>query len=100
MSPDWISVVGGIRCPGFGSENWRSSKLGTVKQLTGVEVRSSDQSKQIQELLLTLKSLVQATEVCLTGVRTDNKEAQELIELAKQLTYRARVLIDIALPER
>jgi hypothetical protein len=74
--------------------------LGTVKQLAGAEGRSSDQSKQIQELLLTLKSLVQATEVCLTGVRTDNKEAQELIELAKQLTCRARVLIDIALPER
>ena len=48
---------------------------------------SPDHSKQIQELLVTLKSLVRATEVCLTGVRTDNKEAQELIELAKQLTY-------------
>jgi hypothetical protein len=62
-------------------------------------MRSPDHSKQIQELLVTLKSLVRATEVCLTGVRTDNKEAQELIELAKQLTYRTRLLIDIALPE-
>jgi len=52
-------------------------------------VGSPDHSKQIQELLVTLKSLVRATEVCLTGVRTDNKEAQELIELAKQLTYKA-----------
>ena len=63
-------------------------------------MRSPDHSKQIQELLVTLKSLVRATEVCLTGVRTDNKEAQELIELAKQLTYRARLLIDMALPEQ
>lgn len=62
-------------------------------------MRSPDHSKQIQELLVTLKSLVRATEVCLTGVRTDKKEAQELIELAKQLTCRARLLIDIALPD-
>jgi hypothetical protein len=62
-------------------------------------MRCPDHSKQIQELLVTLKSLVRGTEVCLTGVRTDKKEAQELIELAKQLTYRARLLIDIALPD-
>ncbi len=60
---------------------------------------SPDHSKQIQELLVTLKSLVRATEVCLTGVRTDNKEAQVLIELAKLLTYKALLLIDMAIPE-
>jgi len=68
-------------------------------QLIGVEMRSPDHAKQIQELLVTLKSLVRATEVCLTGVRTDNEEAQELIELAKNLTYKTRLLIDMALPE-
>ncbi len=62
-------------------------------------MRSPDGSQQIQELLITLRSLVQATEVCLTGVKTENKEAQELIKLATTLIYKARLLIDVSLPE-
>ncbi len=63
------------------------------------KVSSQDYSLRIQELLNTLRSLVAATEVCLIGVETDTKEARDMIELAKMLTSKAHLLIDIALSE-
>ena len=65
-----------------------------------IELRSQACSPlQIQELLNTLRSLLRATEVCLIGVQTDTREAQEMIEVAKMLTDKAHRLIDIALSE-
>ena len=77
--------------------SWRSRE-GDLRRI-GVEVRSPERSRQIQELLVTLRSLVQATETCLTGVKTEKKETQELIKLAKTLTHKARLLIDVSLQE-